>query len=127
MVAAALDGHKAWLEAMPAKPIEYQILDLDPYPVPEGDEAIAYGAAGAAFMGWTLSRNFDEELLRASVAEKLGWDAMQVLFPPSTAEPPMAIPGKQGGPASRRSALDLLRQTPIRPPGLGSNNWVVAG
>src|SRR5436309_8595739 len=127
MVTAALAGHRAWLEAMPAKPVEYRILDLDPDPVPEGDEGLAYGAAGAAFMAWSLSRNFDEELLRASVAEKLGWDAMQVLFPPSTTEPPLAVPGKQAGPGARRSAMELLRETPLPPPGQGSNNWVVSG
>jgi penicillin G amidase len=127
MVTAALEGHVAWLEAMPALPVEYRILDLEPDPVPHGTEGLAYGAAGGAFMAWSLSRNFDEELLRASVAEKLGWDAMQVLFPPSTTEPPVAIPGKQGGTASRRSAMDLLRETPLSPPGQGSNNWVVSG
>src|SRR5205814_8331170 len=114
-------------EVMPAKPVEYHVLDLDPYPIPEGDEALVYGAAGAAFMAWSLSRNFDEELLRASVAETVGWDAVDLLFPPSTTEPPVAVPGKRGGPASRLSALDLLRDTPLPPPGLGSNNWVVSG
>ncbi len=127
MVAALTAGVRAWVESMATKPVEYHILDLDPEPLPDGDDGAVYGSAGGAFMAWTLSRNFDEELLRASVGEAIGWDAMQWLFPPSTTEPPPLVPGAWGGSASRRSALDVLRGTPLPPPGQGSNNWVVAG
>ncbi|MGH2652160.1 MAG: penicillin acylase family protein, partial [Actinomycetota bacterium] len=110
-------GARAWLEAMPAKPVEYVVLDLDPdLPDDEG-----YWTSGAVLMAWGLSGNWDNELLRAEIADRLGWDAMLDLFPDLPTEAPSVIAG------SRPSALDLLRNSPRRPPAQGSNNWVVAG
>src|SRR6266542_4119077 len=83
-------GVRAWLSHMPAKPVEYEILQLDPY-FPDG------------------------------------WEAMTTLFPELGPEPGAVVAGKGGGPANRRSALDLLREAPRFPKGQGSNNWVVAG
>src|SRR5207245_2797550 len=104
------------------------ILDLEPdfFDLPD-DELLAYGAAGGAFMSWSLSRNFDVELLRAQVAEALGWEAMVALFPSSPSQPEVVVAGKDGGATGRRSALDLLKSAVIHPSGQGSNNWVVAG
>ena len=35
---AATAGANAWIETMPAKPIEYEVLGLDPSPLPAGDD-----------------------------------------------------------------------------------------
>lgn len=121
-----LSGIRAWIEHMPARPIEYEILSLDPE-IPDGMPAIERAAAAAVFMAWSLSGNWDAELIRAEVAEQLGWDAMVQLFPAIPTLPAAVRPGKRGGDAARRSALALLRAAPPFPHGQGSNNWVVSG
>jgi penicillin amidase len=124
---AALVGANAWIETMPTKPIEYEVLGLDPEPYPIGDDGVAYSAAIGVFMSWLLSTNWDCELLRAEIVEKLGWEAMTALFPDVATDPSIVVAGKQGGANDRRSALDILRDAPLPPSGLGSNNWVVSG
>jgi penicillin G amidase len=119
-------GVRAWIERMPAKPIEYQILQLDPF-YPEDRQAAVLGAGASVFMVWSLSTNWDAELLRTEVAERLGWEAMVGLFPELPTEPGLVQAGKDGGGAGRRRALELLLQAPTFPAGQGSNNWVVAG
>jgi penicillin G amidase len=116
------DGIRAWIEAMPAKPVEYQVLDADPMVPAEEDDA-AMGASGAVFMAWGLSRNWDHELLRAEVAERLGPETMRTLFPDLDTEAAPVEAGKVGG-ADR---LALLRDAILPPSGQGSNNWVVDG
>ncbi len=119
-------GVRAWLSHMPAKPVEYEILQLDPY-FPDDREAAELAAAASILMAWGLSTNWDAELLRVQIADQLGWEAMTTLFPELGPEPGAVVAGKGGGPANRRSALDLLREAPRFPKGQGSNNWVVAG
>jgi len=126
MVRPFIEGCTAWLEAMSAKPFEYHVLDLEPE-MPTGEDALHYGAAASAFMGWILSTNWDAELLRAEIAEKLGWEAMLALFPDVQSEPSIVFGGKDAGPTGRRSGLDILKGAPLTPNGQGSNNWVVAG
>lgn len=126
MVRPFVDGIQAWIADMPGRPIEGEILDFDPQ-IPGGDEGVVYGAAGSVFMAWILSNNWDAELLRAEIAERLGWEAMLALFPGIETDPPAVVPGKDPGDAGRRRALDILRTAPITPKGQGSNNWVVAG
>jgi len=112
-------GVRAWLDAMPAKPAEYVVLDLEP-DLPNEE---AYWTSAAVLMAWGLSGNWDNELLRAEIAERLGWDAMLDLFPDVPSEAPSVIAGTRPYP----SALELLRTSPRKPAGQGSNNWVVAG
>ncbi len=119
-------GVRAWLSHMPAKPVEYEILQLDPY-FPDDREAAELAAAASILMAWGLSTNWDAELLRVQIADQLGWEAMTTLFPELGPEPGAVVAGKGGGRANRRSALDLLREAPRFPKGQGSNNWVVAG
>ena len=127
MVTKFIDGVNAWIESMPAKPVEYEVLDIDVSPFASGEEAAAHGAAGVVFMSWFLSTNWDAELLRAEIAERHGWETMAALFPEISPEPSVVVGGKDGGPGSRRSAFDLLQAAPIAPNGQGSNSWVVAG
>jgi penicillin G amidase len=119
-------GIRAWIERMPARPIEYEILQMEPL-FPDGREAAVMAAASSVFMVWSLSTNWDTELLRVEVAERMGWEAMATLFPELPTEPGLVQAGKAGGQSGHRHTLDLLVQAPILPSGQGSNNWVVAG
>lgn len=87
-------GVRAWIEAAPALPIEYTLLDLVP-DVP--DDPLPF-AACFAYLAWTLSSNWESELLRAELDDRLGRDASDLLMPQA--------------PAAH---------------GQGSNDWVVAG
>src|SRR6185312_7332922 len=84
---------EAWNDEMPAKPIEYQLLDLEPA-IP--DDPAPYGAA-IALLAWNLSSNWDAELLRAELDDRI-----------------------------HHATTDLLLPTTSRG-GIGSNNWAVAG
>jgi penicillin amidase len=86
-------GVRAWIEAMPAKPVEYQLLDLEPA-IP--DDPAPYGAA-IALLAWNLSSNWDAELLRAELDDRI-----------------------------HHATTDLLLPSAPRG-GVGSNNWAVAG
>ncbi|MGE5459630.1 MAG: penicillin acylase family protein [Solirubrobacterales bacterium] len=118
ITAAFREGALAWLERMSAPPVEYAVLALAPS-LPEDD---ASWAAGSAWMSWNLNGNWDEELVRVQIAERLGPDAVPDLFPEMPADLRFPVAGRRGP-----SALDLLEQATPRTPGQGSNNWVVAG
>lgn len=72
-------GVAAWIAQMPAKPVEYQLLDLEPE-LP--DDAAAYASA-FAYLAWGLSNNWEAELLRAELDAALGRAATDRLLPPS--------------------------------------------
>jgi penicillin amidase len=120
MTSAFRAGVRAWLEQMPAAPVEYQVLDL----APEIPDDPAYWASATAYLAWSLSGNADHELVRAEIAERLGPDALRDLFPEI---PGVSGPLVAGGREAQASASEVLRSAPSRAPGLGSNNWVVAG
>jgi penicillin G amidase len=128
MVEAFIAGVNAWVETLRAAPVEYRILDLEPQPLPTGDDGLGYVAASGGFMAWILSANWDAELLRTQIAEAMGFEAMTALFPDVDTEAASVIAGKNGAASGgRRSALEILRTAPITPKGQGSNNWVVSG
>jgi penicillin G amidase len=120
MAAAFGEGFRAWIEAMPAKPVEYQILDSEPE-APTDEQLPEVGAACSVFMAYGLSRNWDHELLRAEIAERLGPEVMRTLFPDLDTESALVEAGKEGG--ADRAAL--LRDAILPPSNQGSNNWVV--
>jgi penicillin amidase len=70
-------GVAAWVATMPAKPLEYQLLDLEP-DLP--DDAAPYAAA-FAFLAWNLSNNWQAELLRAELDAHLGRASTDVVLP----------------------------------------------
>jgi penicillin amidase len=107
-------GVFAWIEQMPAAPIEYTLLDAQP----ELPEDPAAWASAFAYLGWGLSGNWDTELLRAQIADRAGTDAVDALLPPGLANPTGIAAGALGG-----ALLDALPH----PRGQGSNNWVVSG
>jgi penicillin amidase len=77
-------------------------------------------------MSWSLSGNWDTELLRVELADRVGWEGLLDLFPDLPSEAGPVLAGTRGG-ANRAAALALLRQAPDLPKGQGSNNWVVSG
>ncbi|HEX2089901.1 MAG TPA: penicillin acylase family protein [Actinomycetota bacterium] len=123
---AYAEGVFAWVDTMPVRPIEYEILQQDPV-FERGREGVEMAAANAVFFAWTQSTNWDAELLRAEIAEQLGWEEMLALFPDLPADAPPVVPGKDEGIGGRLAALELLRQAPVLPGRQGSNSWVVSG
>jgi penicillin amidase len=115
-------GVRAWVDAMPAPPIEYLVLNAEPW-VPPDEEAVVAGAAAGVALAWSLSRNWDAELLRAELAERLGPEMVRALFPDAQPEAAAILAGKEGGP----DRLALLERALLPPSGQGSNQWVVAG
>ena len=115
MIARFRAGASAWIEAMPAPPVEYVLLDAQP-DLPADD---ASWAACWAMFSWALSGNWDMELLRTHLAAELGDEAAGRLLPP--------LVGHPTAPAAGRLAGELLRELPRPPRGLGSNEWAVAG
>src|SRR5439155_635909 len=87
-------GLRAWIAAPPALPIEYTLLDL----APDAPDAPLPYAAAFAYLAWSLPSNWESELLRAELDERLGREAAELLMPRA--------------PSAR---------------GQGSNDWVVAG
>ena len=88
-------GVSAWAAAAPAPPVEYSILGLDG---PSIADDPAVWASCFAYLAWGLSNNFEQELLRLRIGERLGAEEALRLVPPTA-----------GG------------------TGQGSNAWVVAG
>jgi penicillin G amidase len=125
MVTAFLSGAHAWLGQMTAPPVEYGLLGgVRPWlPAPDEHDVVA---SAVVFMAWSLSGNWDTELLRVELADRLGWEGLLDLFPDLPVEAGPVVAGTRGG-ANRAAALELLRQAPDLPKGQGSNNWVVSG
>ena len=116
------NGARAWVEQMPAPPVEYAILETEPW-LPTEEDGLQATAAFALLLGYTLTRNWDAELLRAEIAEKIGVDAMLDLFPDSPTLPPYLQAGRDVHPAR----MSLLADAFLPASNQGSNNWVVAG
>ncbi len=112
------DGAAAWVACMPARPLEYMLLDLEPG-LP--DDEVSW-TASAVYLAWNLSGNAERELLRARIAEELGLDAVDGLLPPlPTTEPAIAA----GGLTAR--LLGAIEDVSPVAGAQGSNGWVVAG
>jgi penicillin amidase len=108
-------GVQAWIDAMPAPPVEYVLLDAAP-DLPDDD---ASWAACWAMFSWGLSGNWDLELLRVHLAAELGEESGDRLVPP--------LVGAPRAPAAGRLAAELLGTLPRSPRGQGSNEWAIAG
>ena len=108
-------------------PLEFSLLHYQPEPWQPLD-CIAW----TKMMAWTLSTNWETELLRARLVELLGAEKAAQLEPPYFERYPYIIP--PGVDYSAISDHVLRRQDfsrrftgPIAGYGIGSNNWVVAG
>ncbi|HEX7247951.1 MAG TPA: penicillin acylase family protein [Actinomycetota bacterium] len=107
-------GVRAWVDAMPAAPIEYTMLDATPW-IPDDESA---WASAFVLLAWGLSGNWDTELLRAWIAETGGAELAGRLLPPPPADAPEVVPGALAG-----ALFDAMP----RAKGHGSNAWAVAG
>jgi penicillin amidase len=106
-------GVAAWIEAMPAPPIEYTMLDLEPeLPDEPGPWSAAY-----VLLSWGLSGNALQELLRAWITERAGASIAAALMPPMPEGSPIPPLGPPHG-----MVVDEVRGHR----GRGSNAWAVA-
>ena len=121
MAHAFAQGMRTWEATMPAPPPEYGVLGVE-LQLPSEEDAIAVAAATGVFVAWSLSRGWDNDLLRAEIAEQVGVEAMGVLFPDLEPDPGPVVAGKEHG-----GRLDLLERAFLPPSGQGSNAWVTAG
>ena len=103
-------------------PLEFALLRFAPDPWSAADSV-----AFAKLMAWTLSGNWESEILRAHLLSRFGEAGLERLMPPYPAEMPVIVPeGADYRPFRSAAALRLAAYAPVRT-GLGSNNWVVAG
>ena len=87
------EGVFAWIEAMPAPPVEYTLLDLRPELPPDEPS----WAAAFSYLAWGLSGNWDKELLRAWIRERAGDEAAARLLPSPPSDLPAVTPGAHFG------------------------------
>ena len=114
MLSRYVEGVRAWIELMPSAPVEYALLGL----APELPTDLGAWVAVLAYAAWGLSGNWDAELLRVHLADRLGVDAVGTLLPPMPSAPASTVAGALAG-----RLLDVMP----RATGRGSNSWVVAG
>ncbi len=140
-VAALTPGTRADLEAYAAGvnahigrgplPVEYALLRYRPEPWGPADTL-----SWAKMMSWSLSVNWETEILRAQLIARLGRDLAAELEVPYLDRWPLILTGDDGpgtdGDGEGAGALDRAEAArPFTGPranaGLGSNNWVVSG
>lgn len=103
-------------------PIEFALLRFAPEPWSPVD-SLAY----AKLMAWVLSGNWESEILRAHLVSRFGPDGAQTLLPAYPDDHPIVVPeAADYTPFRAPAVLRALEFAPPRP-GIGSNNWVVAG
>lgn len=127
---ALIDAYAAGINAWIAKrrlPLEFTLLRYQPEPWTVVD-SLSWGK----MMAWTLSVNWEAELLRAHLIALLGAEKAAELEPGAPPDEPYTIP--PGSDYSKIGFLALKRAKSARkftgPPasgGLGSNNWVISG
>jgi penicillin amidase len=126
--------------------LEYAILRLmNPDYAPEPWTPV-HSLTWAKVMAWDLGGNMSEEVQRAVLLPIIGEDRIRAIFPPYPNDHPVIVPTANAGQApadgsaaalpaispatlktlaSRTAALDALIGG--QAPGIGSNNWVIAG
>lgn len=103
-------------------PPEFLFFKIKPEPWTKADVLV-----WAKMMAWDLGANWSSEILRARLATRFTVEQLQELSPPYPNDAPVALPDMQA----------LYKETNItdltaglyssKPPGLGSNNWVLGG
>jgi penicillin amidase len=127
---AALEAYTAGVNARIARgrmPLEFTILRFQPEPW-----TVIDSLSWLKMMSWVLSVNWESELLRARLIDRLGPQRAAELEPDYFERCPTIIP--EGVDFSAVGQLALKRAADIRrylgPPteaGLGSNNWALRG
>ncbi|PWB55484.1 MAG: penicillin acylase family protein [Anaerolineales bacterium] len=126
LIDAYTAGVNAWINRG-HYPIEFTLLRYQPEPWTVAD-SLAWGK----MMAWTLSVNWESELLRAQLIARLGPEKAAELEPePDSNEPYVIPPGVDystvGHLASDRAKAARRFTGPAGEHGLGSNNWVLSG
>ena len=121
-------GVNAFIESHEDKlPLEFTILGFKPAPWTPLD-TLVWGKV----MAWDLSGNWETELLRAELLDRLGEEKVQDLLPPYPDEGPFIIPPEAKSYAGLGAGI-LDEYAKVEAffdwggEGIGSNNWVVDG
>jgi penicillin amidase len=125
---AFADGVNAFIQTNPDKlPIEFRILGYTPQPW-QPLHSLVWGK----MMAWSLGGNWESELMNARLIEALGEEQAAEVMTRYPADGPFIIPpevksfaGLEPFDMDRVWAVKRLLRT--ADPGVGSNNWVVAG
>ena len=118
---AYADGVNAYLTDREGPlPLEFLLLghdDIEPW-------RPADSVVWIKMMSLDLSRNWQNELLRARLATRLSEEQIADLWPDYASDAPVTLAADLG-----RIDLDRLASVlpPAPPPGMGSNGWVVSG
>ena len=123
---AYANGVNAYLDKGPL-PIEFFLLQHRPEPW-----VVADSLSWIKMMAWSLSVNWESEILRSHLVARLGPELAAELEPPQLPCWPYAIPP---GAEYQRVGLNALERADAARPfssptpyaGLGSNNWAIAG
>ena len=126
---SALDAYAAGVSARIARgrlPVEFTLLGYRPEPW-----SVADTLSWIKMMSWNLSANWESELLRAQLIDRLGPERADELEPEYFDRCPLVVPpgvdcsGFDGARDRAETARPFIG--PGVDAGLGSNNWVVAG
>ncbi len=127
---AVLEAYAAGVSTRIARgrlPVEFTLLRFKPEPW-----AVPDTLAWIKYMSWSLSVNWESELVRAQLIERLGPERAAELEPAHPDAHPYVVPPGVELAAMGREALE--RADAARPftgppaqAGLGSNNWALAG
>jgi penicillin amidase len=129
-ITADLAAYAAGINARIARgrlPVEFTLLRYKPEPWTLPDTL-----SWIKMMAWTLSVNWETEILRALLVERLGPQRAAELEPDWGAGMPRIVPDLAdlalgGAEALARAGAARPLAGPPAAAGLGSNNWVVAG
>ncbi len=127
---AELEAYAAGVSAYIAQgplPIECALLRYQPEPW-----VVADTLCWVKMISWSLSVNWETEILRAQLIARLGKDLAAQLEVPYLDRWPLILPNGGGRRVDRDAALDSAEAArpfagPPASAGLGSNNWVIAG
>ncbi|MGD9049393.1 MAG: penicillin acylase family protein [Anaerolineae bacterium] len=127
---ASLETYAAGVNARIAQgrlPVEFSVLRAKPEPW-----TVADSVSWIKFMSWTLSVNWESELLRAQLIRRIGAELAAELEPDYPDEQPRIVP--PGEDLATLAAQALGQAEAARPftgpaarDGLGSNSWVLSG
>jgi penicillin G amidase len=110
-----------------ALPVEFSLLNYQPEAWSMVDSI-----AWVKMMAWDLCGNWDTEILRAHLIDRLGLEEATKLEPPYLQGWPRVIPdgaayARIGDEALQRAVKARQFTGPVSQEGLGSNNWVLSG
>jgi penicillin amidase len=108
------------------KPVEYQILALEPDFPEDFEEAAETTFAIGLLMAFNLSPNWEFELIRMWLAQAVGPERARQLAPFVSTVAPGEIPATPDVGGLVKTLTDIAAEAG-KVPGIGSNNWVVSG